>query len=592
MIFLQQALDAALTQKMLIVGLGIMLTIIFIVVFIWLTTTQAKKAKYKRQIEGLETEKQRLLHMDVDPALSQLRKLETEQALTHFNNWREEWQLMKHDLKSQVSGHVNSIEEAVNKRRYREADEAITEAKQLFSSQEQEIEQLIEKIKQLIHNVEKYRERVFELKNFSLQLKKTYATNGNLLANYEQKINDLFQQATEAEQQMNAVVQEAELDEVERAFSNFSTILMTIHDVLTQLPKQHVVYQNMVTRIEEVTVLQQKLEKQGFTLQGLQLAEKHERFTMEMQQISQLLNDFSLTEVEALLKNLKTEVDQTFSVLTKEQRAREKVEKQMQTLKEALKDVYKYYDKVEYNWQQIASRYQLVDSEVDKFAELQQQVPSLEADFLLIDAKLTDKQSAYVYLLNDIEKLLATTQGIYEQLLATQTYIDATKKDENHAQNELEQLQKIIHLARRRLAKTRIPVVPTNYNQKMQEALEAIDLVQQLLQNELVDIEQLNEALETAQHLTAKLYKETSVIVKTVHLTEKGIVYANRYRGLSPKIDNDLIQSELYFTSGQYTASLEIVLNVLEAVEPGTYHKLVELYEKKLHSDETATKLT
>ncbi|MGL4624269.1 MAG: septation ring formation regulator EzrA, partial [Culicoidibacterales bacterium] len=107
----------------------------------------------------------------------------------------------------------------------------------------------------------------------------------------------------------------------------------------------------------------------------------------------------------------------------------------------------------------------------------------------------------------------------------------------------------------------------------------------------LVDIEQLNEALETAQHLTAKLYKETSVIVKTVHLTEKGIVYANRYRGLSPKIDNDLIQSELHFTSGQYTASLEIVLNVLEAVEPGTYHKLVELYEKKLHSDETTTNL-
>ncbi|MGL4953491.1 MAG: septation ring formation regulator EzrA [Culicoidibacterales bacterium] len=589
--FLQQTIDAALTQRMLIVGLGIMLTIIFVVVVIWLTMARVKKVKYLNQIEKLESEKLRIINLDVDPALSRLRKLETEQTQANFTHWREEWQLMKHDLKSQIATFVSETEEALKKRHYQEADRAMLEAQQLLVTEEQSIDALIIKINKFIENVEQYRERVIELKNFSLQLKKTYAANGTLLMKYEEKLQELFTQANEAEQGMNQAVQGSDLDEIEKAFSQFSVVLMNTHDVLVQLPKQHVVYQNMITRIEEVRVLQQKLEKQGYTLQGLQLEEKYERFEIEMQQIGQLLRDFALGEVEPLLKKLKAEVNQTFTVLTKEQRAREKVEKQIVSLRDSLRDVYKYYDKVQTNWQQIASRYQLLEEEVAQFTELQQQVPNLEADYLLIDTKLTEKQSAYVYLLNDIEKLLTATQTIYEQLLAVQTYVDATKKDENHAQNELEQLQKIIHLARRRLAKTRIPIVTANYNQKMHEALDAIDLVQTLLQNELVDIEQLNEALETAQHLTAKLYKETSVIVKTVHLTEKGIVYANRYRGLSPKIDNDLIQSEMYFTSGQYTASLEIVLNVLEAVEPGTYRKLVELYEKKLHSDDEQTTL-
>lgn len=585
--FLQNTVAAALTQKVLLVGLGITGIIIFVVVVAWFTTARIKKAKYVRQIAVIENEKLRILSLDVDPALSQLRKLETELSLANFNTWREEWHLLKHDFKAQISSGMSEVEQLLNKRQYQQAGELLTELEGVLSSQEIQVNELIAKIQLFISNVEKYQERVIELKNFSLQLKKTYATNGNLLANYDGKIAELFNTANHAESVMNSAVQGAELDAIEQAFTSFSEVLMNLHYVLTTLPKQHVVYQNMVTRIEEVNVLRKKLEVQGFSLHGLQLDEKQAIFALEMQQIGQQLNDFALDEVDSLLKTLKTDVDQTFSVLTKEQRAREQVEKQMHVLREALKDAYKYYDKVVRNWEQIASRYQLLEDEVSQFADLQQRVPNLETDYLLIDTKLSEKQSAYVYLLSDIEKLLTQTQAIYEQLLATQTYIDATKKDENHAQNELEQLQKIIHLARRRLAKTRIPVVPHNYNQKMEEALDAIDRVQALLQNDLVDIEALNDVLETAQHLSAKLYKETSTIVKTVHLTEKGIVYANRFRGLSPKIDNDLIQSEMYFTGGQYTASLEIVLNVLEAVEPGTYKKLVELYEKKLHHDES-----
>ncbi|MGL5296236.1 MAG: septation ring formation regulator EzrA [Culicoidibacterales bacterium] len=584
--FLQSTILTALTQKMVIVGAVIAVTIIVVILVTWFSITRMKKNKYYRQIAAIESEQIRILNLDVDPALSQLRKLETEQSLANFNSWREEWQLMKHDCKTQIASAITEIESAMQKRQFAQADEVIQELQEALVDQENQIETLIAKIHIFIENVQKYQERVLELKNFSLQLKKTYATNGNLLANYETQINQLFQQAEGAEQTMNQAVQGADLDEIEHAFLDFSQVLMTIHDVLTVLPKQHVMYQNMLTRISEVDVLRTKLIDQGYSLHGLQLDEKQERYTIEMKQVQQLLQDLSLAEVESILKTLKIEIDQTFTVLTKEQRSRERVEQQIGLLRDSLKDVYKYFDKVRHNWEQIATRYQLLDEEIAKYTELEQSVPNLESEYLLIDTKLTEKQTAYVYLLNDIEKMLTQTQSLYEQLLAVQTYIDATKKDENHAQNELEQLQKIIHLARRRLAKTRIPVVPAKYNEKMQEALESIDTVQVLLQNELVDIEQLNESLETAQHLTAKLYKETSVIVKTVHLTEKGIVYANRYRGLSPKIDNDLIQSEMYFTGGQYTASLEIVLNVLEAVEPGTYHKLVELYEKKLHADE------
>lgn len=584
--FLQSTILTALTQKMVIVGAVIAVTIIVVILVTWFSITRMKKNKYYRQIAAIESEQIRILNLDVDPSLSQLRKLETEQSLANFNSWREEWQLMKHDCKTQIASAITEIESAMQKRQFAQADEVIQELQEALVDQENQIETLIAKIHIFIENVQKYQERVLELKNFSLQLKKTYATNGNLLANYETQINQLFQQAEGAEQTMNQAVQGADLDEIEHAFLDFSQVLMTIHDVLTVLPKQHVMYQNMLTRISEVDVLRTKLIDQGYSLHGLQLDEKQERYTIEMKQVQQLLQDLSLAEVESILKTLKIEIDQTFTVLTKEQRSRERVEQQIGLLRDSLKDVYKYFDKVRHNWEQIATRYQLLDEEIAKYTELEQSVPNLESEYLLIDTKLTEKQTAYVYLLNDIEKMLTQTQSLYEQLLAVQTYIDATKKDENHAQNELEQLQKIIHLARRRLAKTRIPVVPAKYNEKMQEALESIDTVQVLLQNELVDIEQLNESLETAQHLTAKLYKETSVIVKTVHLTEKGIVYANRYRGLSPKIDNDLIQSEMYFTGGQYTASLEIVLNVLEAVEPGTYHKLVELYEKKLHADE------
>ena len=64
-------------------------------------------------------------------------------------------------------------------------------------------------------------------------------------------------------------------------------------------------------------------------------------------------------------------------------------------------------------------------------------------------------------------------------------------------------------------------------------------------------------------------------------MSENAIVYGNRYRSSSEKVDKALEEAEKLFYLGNFTACLEKALNAINIIEPGIQEKLLKDFEEK-----------
>ena len=76
------------------------------------------------------------------------------------------------------------------------------------------------------------------------------------------------------------------------------------------------------------------------------------------------------------------------------------------------------------------------------------------------------------------------------------------------------------------------------------------------------------------------MFNTSNELIKTCAMSEMAIVYANRYRSSYKEIEQGILKSEKEFWKGEYRKSLEIIINVLNLVEPGIHEKLLKAYEK------------
>ena len=62
-------------------------------------------------------------------------------------------------------------------------------------------------------------------------------------------------------------------------------------------------------------------------------------------------------------------------------------------------------------------------------------------------------------------------------------------------------------------------------------------------------------------------------------MAEMAIIYGNRYRSSNREVELGLIEGTKAFENGDYTKSLELVLNAINIVEPGIQKKLISMME-------------
>ena len=95
-----------------------------------------------------------------------------------------------------------------------------------------------------------------------------------------------------------------------------------------------------------------------------------------------------------------------------------------------------------------------------------------------------------------------------------------------------------------------------------------------------INIKTLNIRVDTARDLVFKIYNKTNDMIKISELSERMIIYGNRYRVGNKEIDAGLEKASIAFMKGNFKLSLENSISAINLIEPGIHKRLLEAYKK------------
>ena len=226
--------------------------------------------------------------------------------------------------------------------------------------------------------------------------------------------------------------------------------------------------------------------------------------------------------------------------------------------------------------------YDLKDEEIYKFDEINERLEKINDDFKTLLAHGKGKTFAYSKLGQELDGLNERLGNLQDDLDNQLRSITSMKDDEYRAKEQLETIQKLLKDSKLKLKDYKIPVIPNSYFIELKETQEAIREVIKELNKKPIVIKILNIRVDTARDLVFKIYNRTNDLIKTSMLTERVILYGNRYRSNYPEIDKSLEKAESLFNKGLYSQSLDISVKAIEQVENGIFEKISESVMQEL----------
>lgn len=124
-----------------------------------------------------------------------------------------------------------------------------------------------------------------------------------------------------------------------------------------------------------------------------------------------------------------------------------------------------------------------------------------------------------------------------------------------------------------RLKDYKIPVIPSSYYIELTEAQDAIREIIKELDRKPIVIKILNIRVDTARDLVFKIYNKTNDMIKIACMSEKIIIYGNRYRSSYEEIDIALTKAEELFKRGKYKESLDLSMKSLSFIDKNVTEK-------------------
>ena len=202
-------------------------------------------------------------------------------------------------------------------------------------------------------------------------------------------------------------------------------------------------------------------------------------------------------------------------------------------------------------------------------------LPNVSHNHQLYNAKVLENVEAAKIILNDeLDGLSIKLSRLQDDLDYQLRSITSMKDDEYRAKEQLSTIQDLLKKAKYKLKDYKLPVIPSNYYVELKEAQDAIREISKELDKKPIVIKILNIRVDTARDLVFKIYNKTNDMIKASQMSEKMIIYGNRYRSTYPDVEQALEKATALFYKGQYDNSLDVSTKAIKLIEGDTNDKI------------------
>lgn len=559
----------------IILPMIIFLTMFLFLIIVLVVLQNKRKQKYKKTIEELDYEKNRLIGVPILSELSKVRELvKTDNLKQKLADWDEEFKDLKENKIDNLTDLITEADFLVERRDYKNALRKIAFIEISLESLKKKTETLLEEVKVITGSEERNRSIVTKLKVIYRELEnkfeRTEKDYGPLSDNIKEELSKIDKKFKVFESYMD----KNDYVSVEKIVVDLEENINKLKSYIEITPSLVLIATLLIpNKIEETKTYYFRMQRDGYPLDYLNIEYNIKEINKKVSEIIEKLKKFEVGNAEIELKTMLDYFNTIFTSFDKEKESKDIFRENIKKLKKKLESINKVVYDIYIQMDDIKNTYDLSDAEINKFNAINKSLEKINEDYKVLFEHGKGRTFAYSKLVEELDGLNNRLTRLQDDLDYRLKSITSMKDDESRAKEQLNMIEQLLLQAKAKLKDYKIPVIPNSYFIELKEAGEAIREIIKELDKKPIVIKILNIRVDTARDLVFKIYNKTNDIVKSVILCEQLIVYGNRYRSTYPKIDETLEESTELFVKGKYKQSMDLSLKAISEVDNTVYSR-------------------
>ena len=559
---------------------GLVITTFLIAVvlfFITILVTRRKTGKkYKEYVNELDIEKNQLINVKILSEITKVRSLVKTDNLKHkLETWDQTFNYIKEEMLPKITDQISDVDFLIDKKDYKNAIKKMANIEVEIGTLRRKSKKLIDEIQIITNSEERNRALITKLKVTYRELQskfnrceKDYGQLKEVIQAEFEKIDHQFIEFEEAMENNDYVHVEEIVIQIEESLDNLKNILENIPSNLLMATVL------IPGKIEEAKVAYSRMIRDGYPLDYLNVEYNLEEIDKKTKEIINALKDLQIKDVSIELKTMLDYFNTLFRDFDKERECKDNFKEGCKKFRHKLERVNKVVYDIYIQIDDIKVTYDLTEEEINRFSTLNRNLEVINDDFKRLLEQGKSKTFAYSKLMDELEGLGVKLSRLQDDLDYQLKSITSMQDDEYRAKEQLSTIEELLHKAKMKLKDYKLPVIPSSYYVELKEAQDAIREIVKELEKKPIVIKILNIRVDTARDLVFKIYNKTNDMIKISNLSEKMILYGNRYRSTSPEVDQGLEQATALFYKGQYEKSLEKSIQTIQLIEENPLEKL------------------
>lgn len=551
----------------------ILAVILIIVTIVIIKRNQNKK--YKKEIEELDIRKNNLIGVPVLSEITKVKELiKTDNLKNKLDDWDNTFTTIRDEKIPELTDLISEADFLIDRKDYKQAVKKITNIEIEINSLKKKTDHLLEEVKLITNSEERNRALITKLKivyredqNKFERSKKEYGVIADYLEKEIDNIDDLFAKFEKAMDNNDYVSVEKKINLLDDKITKLGKLL---EDIPTIVLMSTVLVPN---KIDEAITYYYRMKRDGYPLDYLNVEYNIKEIKNKIDNIMENLKKLELGESIIELKTFIEYFNELYNDFDKEKECKDLFRQNIKdfsykidNINKVVRDIYLQIDDIKYN-------YNLSDEDINKFSILNKNLEKINQDYKILVDQGKMKTFAYSKLVDELNGLSLKLSRLQDDLDFQLRSITSMKDDETRAREQLATIENLLKKAKYRLKDYKIPVIPSSYYIELTEAQDAIREIIKELDRKPIVIKILNIRVDTARDLVFKIYNKTNDMIKIASMSEKIIIYGNRYRSSYEEIDIALTKAEELFKRGKYKESLDLSMKSLSFIDKNVTEK-------------------
>ena len=551
----------------------ILAVILIIVTIVIIKGNQSKR--YKKEIEELDIKKNSLIGVPVLSEITKVKELiKTDNLKEKLDDWDNTFTTIRDEKIPELTDLISDADFFIDKKDYKQAIRKMANIEIEINALKRKMDNLLDEVKVITNSEERNRALITKLKivyrEYQNKFERTKKEYGEIATYLEEEMDDidtLFAQFEKAMDNNDYVSVEKKINLLDDKITRLGKLL---EDAPTIVLMATVLVPN---KIDEAITYYYRMKRDGYPLDYLNVEYNIKEIKTKIDNIMDNLKKLELGESIIELKTFIEYFNDLYNDFDKEKECKDLFRQNIKELgyridniNKVVRDIYLQRDDIKYN-------YNLSYEDINKFSLLNKNLEKINKDYKILVDQGKMKTFAYSKLVDELNGLSLKLSRLQDDLDFQLRSITSMKDDETRAREQLATIENLLKKAKYRLKDYKIPVIPSSYYIELTEAQDAIREIVKELDKKPIVIKILNIRVDTARDLVFKIYNKTNDMIKLASMSEKVIVYGNRYRSSYEEIDVALNKAEELFKRGKYKESLDLSMKSLSFIDKNIMEK-------------------